>query len=1089
MTPEISPEADIEAVLDDVDSETFRTSEQQRWYLERWARGLAGTDLSLDFTTEEGKTARINYEPDPPQVTIPAWEIPQPVTDLDRPTYDNLMQHMLTLHEVGHLLYTDEEAGAAAEETVSSEYQSQFRRFFNALEDGAVEEQLKQDFPVTTELGVMNANYLSQPEGEMGMMDAILGSCIDLGVYDTGTLRRLADPDDEHLEFATEADKEIFQSDIFETIVETVRAVRTETDPVERVQAAREGWAEIEPHLDNAEDPSGEQITVNDSHPAPADGGGVARDQIDQLSDDEIENRMEEMIESIEGLAQSGDETADTEQSDDISSLGETASDQNERSDADTDGLSQSLGGDSSHTDSRGQAESDNGPEEGSSNTTERDTEGNESDQPGQIQAEADQSTVDSDGAAADSSTNESSDKETDQLEPGRPSATGDGKGDDGQNDAVSPDGVDAEARETANGEEADQSSQTVSPEMESSSTSIDRSDAPEQADSQMQGTDRVDETVGTEQNEGEESGEEDSTVEPTSEVGRTQEGEPTSDAPEAQPAVGGSHAEREEGHSVKDESEDQGTNQSVDEAVDTVDQVSHNETEDTERSENNGTVAQGGTERRDQEQNGNHIAGSERVQNDEQTETDQEHSHGDEDREESTDTDQGRQHSGSEAVGEPSVADETSSSNHSESATSKDNIGGNHTTTDTDETEEGQAIGDREGTTQNEIGAEGGDTGVEQSSASRETTTGEARRPGDAPDQESDGDQSANRDGGGEIDLPEDDEQERHQETQTGQDSGSESAAEDVWTADIDEEPSLDEVSVDEYRAKAQDRLDEHREIRDREAEELAALQETIDEIDDLRVRELSVVDGPVRGSYRSDESTDIRNESRRLSRILERKLQKEQRSEYRHGRRQGEIDTRVVHRLNYDDYRVFRQETSPDEKDYDAVFVLDRSGSMSTDIKAAERATATLSMALEDIDIDSCVIDMYSNEPRVAKPFSVEVESKLDSILTGDCSGGTPLSPCLRLARQHLEKRDSYPFMTVVTDGRPSNEEAYKNELKRTNFPVLGVYLDFTATSPTDIPSAIQDSGNLFDRRKIITDEGDLLSGLRRLCQGVMF
>lgn len=77
----------------------------------------------------------------------------------------------------------------------------------------------------------------------------------------------------------------------------------------------------------------------------------------------------------------------------------------------------------------------------------------------------------------------------------------------------------------------------------------------------------------------------------------------------------------------------------------------------------------------------------------------------------------------------------------------------------------------------------------------------------------------------------------------------------------------------------------------------------------------------------------------------------------------------------------------------------------------------------------------------------------------------------------------------MIVVTDGRPDDEKRYEETLKRTKFPVLGVYLDFMALGPHDVPRSVRDSGTLFDRRRIITSEEELLPGLQQLCRGVMF
>lgn len=79
-------------------------------------------------------------------------------------------------------------------------------------------------------------------------------------------------------------------------------------------------------------------------------------------------------------------------------------------------------------------------------------------------------------------------------------------------------------------------------------------------------------------------------------------------------------------------------------------------------------------------------------------------------------------------------------------------------------------------------------------------------------------------------------------------------------------------------------------------------------------------------------------------------------------------------------------------------------------------------LAYALEEIEIKMCVIDMCNSKPRLAKPYRRKVEP-LDNLLTGETSGGTPLSDALRLARKRVEDREGTPFCIVVTDGQPDD------------------------------------------------------------------
>lgn len=949
MTPTLTPDTDVETLVDDVDAGTLRTAERRRAGLERWAKGTAGQDLTLDITDAEGETARVDYGQTPPRITVPGWEIPQPVTDLDRPTYDLLMQQALTLHEIGHLRYTDEDAAAAALERVDPEHRKRFKRFWNALEDGAVEEQLRRDFDVTGELGVMNANYLGKPDGTFGIMDAVLASCIDLGVYDTGTLRGLANPENDEIEFASEADRELFAEEIFDELVETVRSVRTASDAVSRVDAAYEGWNEIEDHIEAADDPTGDQVSLNDGHPHPADGDAGPSSEVDRSSPEELSERLDELVDSLDGMdADSGSDDAKTD-ADTGGSRSGTDADTGGDGAKDADVADESNAGDNrqpERTDSTGQSASSDGEEGFEASDTADESEGGA---PGKGGSEQSGQTPD---GAGDSST---------ETDAGEGQATSDTPGSE---------------EHTADGTE-------------------EATDGEEHAPAEEDGAaDDGNERVGGGGDEVE-SGDGDS---------QTRGGEPE----ESDPKTGG----------VSTETAD--------------------ESQQTDRSKPSDGADSGDSGRDQSEQPDDDVTAE----------------------------------SGGMESEQPGVEDPTESGGGKADQTADDRAdksdGGN-----TEESPETDS--DRSSTDEGATGGSGdGPTGADTADPREVGGSGEITLPDDDPV-----DESSSEDESSDDPSPDDGES-----TEDGS-----AADDDVWTDDVDSDPDVSPELETEYGSRADQQFEQEERAAQRRTAELEQLQETLNELDDVDVRELQVVDGPDTGRYRSEDASQVRQDSNRLSNILERQLQHEQRSEYRHDRRQGDFDPRVIHRVPLRDFRLFRQEATPDEKDYDAVFVLDRSTSMSGDMSAAERATATLAMALEAIEVDTCLIDMYQDEPRVAKPFGTDVEDELRSILTGDYSGGTPLSPCLKLARNHLRKRSSHPFMIVVTDGRPDNQERYGEILKRANFPVLGVYLDFMASGPHDVPRSVREAGNLFDRRRIITSEEELLSGLQQLCRGVMF
>ena len=292
----------------------------------------------------------------------------------------------------------------------------------------------------------------------------------------------------------------------------------------------------------------------------------------------------------------------------------------------------------------------------------------------------------------------------------------------------------------------------------------------------------------------------------------------------------------------------------------------------------------------------------------------------------------------------------------------------------------------------------------------------------------------------------------------------------------------------ADQYRAMVTEERERADADLEETREELDAFQDVLSRLrdDGLGPRELDLVTD---GEARSHVWPDVKRQGRTLADILEQRLQEERRSRTRRGLTRGRIDSRALPQVRLNNPRVFRQEETPDEKDYVAALVVDRSGSMSRQIHAAEQAATALAFALEEVGIETLVVDLCGSSPRLAKPASVDVESKLDALLSGQTSGGTPLAETLRLARERLEERGGNPFVVVVTDGQPSDQQAYLEELGRVQFPVLGVYLTFSAGGRTALPSDVRQSAALFDRRVIVTDEQKLLRKLESLCHEVMF
>lgn len=827
ITPDSDPQALARRLTGGPDAASLRSSEARRRLLERWADVLTDADLSVDFTDEEGQTAHVTLGDRHPEIVIPSWKIDQPLTDLDRETYDLLIQRTLTLHEVGHILFTDGEALTNAKQSLPAAEHDIFHMLFNALEDGAIEEQLRQEYEVAGDIEFTNANFRYQYEDgtrAYNLLQATQTACLNLAVHDSGHLAELLDESESDAKFDEDSMRDVFESEVLPEIRSVVTDVLAEPDPEKRVDRILELWKEIRDHFTDYDLPDDKADPETDLNPQTV-GDGTDADGLSSTDRDAVSDHADRVV---NGNAASP--TPDTE--------GETQNDSGNDSD-DHDG------GDSADDESASNPSSND--QSANSDTAPPRTEGRDTEQ---------------DGNAVSN--------ESDTVGENGSEHTEDGSDDVGSSDKTEND---------LGGE-------------------IDSSD-------ESSGTDQTNDKVDSDDNV------------------------PTGGEEQVPP-------------SAADESEvpDDGGNES-----------------------NRGTEQGNGPEQ----------------------------------------SALGRDES--EAGGETST------------------------------TESG--------------GTSSGSGGLDQDS--------------DVPNP---GEEDSTRRSTEEEDH---DDQENLEEKESG-DKPTETEIERRYNRLLDRQRRSEEEDRREY----EDAVEEYADVLDK-------LQRN-----GLEPSGLEVADGDER---RQAAWSTIRRESNQLKRILEQRLQQEQRSKQRRGRRSGHLDPRSLSRVALDDPRVFRQEDDPDEKDYKFVFVLDRSSSMGSEIEAAERSLVTLSRALEELDIDVSIIDMYRSSARLAKPFGVQTENALDRLLTGSTSGSTPLSDVLRVARERVEGDDGTPAMIVLTDGQPNNRQTYLDEVQRTNFPVVGVYLALGAHSRSQAVKRFDDSEQLYDRRKIVIDENEIATDLRGLCREIMF
>lgn len=185
-----------------------------------------------------------------------------------------------------------------------------------------------------------------------------------------------------------------------------------------------------------------------------------------------------------------------------------------------------------------------------------------------------------------------------------------------------------------------------------------------------------------------------------------------------------------------------------------------------------------------------------------------------------------------------------------------------------------------------------------------------------------------------------------------------------------------------------------------------------------------------------------ECKKEKDKEARLLRQRLERSRRDSYRRGKKAGQLDGMNMHKVATNQLDAFKQYSPGDDKEYALIISVDRSGSMGgTDIDIAERAMTQFALAMEDIGVDVCIIEMLNTEARVVLPFNVDVNTVKGDLLTGDTGGRTPLTDVIQIAKKRMKYSEKFPIMLSITDGCPDNPEDYLNEVEGCNMPVMGI------------------------------------------------
>ena len=243
-------------------------------------------------------------------------------------------------------------------------------------------------------------------------------------------------------------------------------------------------------------------------------------------------------------------------------------------------------------------------------------------------------------------------------------------------------------------------------------------------------------------------------------------------------------------------------------------------------------------------------------------------------------------------------------------------------------------------------------------------------------------------------------------------------------------------------------------------------------------------VGDPPENGSYDDATRQDAERLSQPLARELRQRLRHEQRTQKQRKKKSGKVDSKRVHKTQQGSTNVFQKTSDPDDKDYACMIVLDRSGSMRSQVSDAEKAAGGLAFALEDIGVEVGQLSFSGGDIMLEKDFGEDVEDAKKKIFRGYNSGGTPMSDALALARARLSIAGDHSFVIVITDGEPDHRERYRDELHKCDFPVLGVYLNNNGEFGDD-----HINENAYFHALELRKYTDAIDGVRNLVKSVMF
>jgi len=270
--------------------EKLRSSSRRENHLEKFASLMAmDPDISLRIG-DERSYVDLRTEGDSkeyPEIVIKGNENEQHITEYTEEVYDLMAQEMYSIHEVGHVLYTDWPSFENRLDQVDSEWKSTFKHIWNLLEDGAIELQLKREFAdnvrksITTvranmsETGTSGSetNFQNKTRTTYDMSQALQETLWCLAIFNDGTADKILDQNNMDHIMPTDTDEDRFR-EFYPRITEAVGDVLSEPSGIDRNEIIWEFWLDVKELLESADVSRQQESEGRDGQNNEDDGSG-----------------------------------------------------------------------------------------------------------------------------------------------------------------------------------------------------------------------------------------------------------------------------------------------------------------------------------------------------------------------------------------------------------------------------------------------------------------------------------------------------------------------------------------------------------------------------------------------------------------------------------------------------------------------------------------------------------------------------------------------------------------------------------------------------------------------------------------------